>query len=58
MERTMREASDVRRVAAVVGATAAAVAILLLGRPVFFATTAQKVPAVQASKPQRAETET
>jgi hypothetical protein len=58
MERTMRDASDVRRVAAVVGATAAAVAISLPGKPVFFATTAQKVPTVQASKPQRAETKT
>jgi hypothetical protein len=54
----MRDASDVRRVAAVGGVTAAAVVVLLLGKPVFFSTTAQKVPSAQASKPQRAETET
>jgi hypothetical protein len=54
----MREANDVRRVAAIGGVTAAAVVMLLLGKPVFFATTAQKVLAEQAPKPQRAETET
>ena len=54
----MREASDVRRVAAIGGVTAAAVVMLLLGKPVFFETTAQKVPAAQATEPQRAETET
>jgi hypothetical protein len=56
----MREASDVRRVAAIGGVTAAAVVMLLLGngKPVFFPTTAQKVPAAQATEPQKAESET
>ena len=54
----MREASDVRRVAAIGGVTAAAVVMLVLGKPVFFDTTAQKVPAAQASEPRRVETET
>jgi hypothetical protein len=45
----MREASDVRRVAAIGGVTAAAVVMLVLGKPVFFDTTAQKVPAAQAT---------
>ena len=58
MERTMREASDVRRVAAIGGVTAAAVVMLVLGKPVFFDTTAQKVPAAQATEPRRVETET
>jgi hypothetical protein len=46
----MREASDVRRVAAIGGVTAAAVVMLVLGKPVFFDTTAQKVPAAQATE--------
>jgi hypothetical protein len=58
MERTMGEASDVRRVAAIGGVTAAAVVMLVLGKPVFFDTTAQKVPAAQATEPRRVETET
>jgi hypothetical protein len=45
-------------VAAIGGVTAAAVVMLLLGKPVFFATTASTVLAAQASEPQRAETET
>ena len=54
----MRDASDVRRVAAIGGVTAAAVVMLLLGKPVLFATTAPKVAVAQATEPRRAETET
>jgi hypothetical protein len=54
----MRDASDVRRVAAIGGVTAAAVVMLLLGKPVLFATTAPKVAAAQAPEPRRAATET
>jgi hypothetical protein len=55
----MRDASDVRRVAAIGGVTAAAVVMLLLGKPVLFATTAPKVAVAQAAtEPRRVETET
>jgi hypothetical protein len=54
----MRDASDVRRVAAIGGVTAAAVVMLLLGKPVFFATTAPKVAVAQATETKRAETKT
>jgi hypothetical protein len=51
MERTMREASDVRRVAAIAGVSAIAIVSVYP----FFAATAQKVPPAHATEPQRAQ---
>jgi hypothetical protein len=53
----MRDASDVRRVAAIAGVSAIAIVAVLTGKYPFFTATAQKAPAAQASKLQRAETE-
>jgi hypothetical protein len=58
MERTMREPSDVRRVAAIAGVAAIAIIAVLVGKQPFFAATAQKVPPAHASEPQGAQSET
>jgi hypothetical protein len=54
----MREASDVRRVAAIAGVSAIAIVAVLAGKYPFFAATAQKVPPAHATEPQRAQGET
>jgi hypothetical protein len=41
MERTMREPSDVRRVAAIAGVSAIAIVAVLVGKSTFFAANAQ-----------------
>jgi hypothetical protein len=54
----MREASDVRRVAAIAGVSTIAIVAVLVGKYPFFAATAQKVPPAHATEPQRAQGET
>ena len=54
----MREASDVRLVAAIAGVAAIAIVAVLVGKHPFFAATAQGVPPAHATEPQRAQGET
>jgi hypothetical protein len=54
----MRDASDVRRVAAIGGVTVIAIVAVLAGKYPFFAATATKVPPAHATEPQRAQGET
>jgi hypothetical protein len=58
MEWTMREASDIRRVAAIGGVAAVAIVALLVGKHPFFATTVPEVLPAHATEPQRAQGET
>jgi hypothetical protein len=54
----MREASDVRRVAAIAGVATVAIVALLVGKLPFFATTVQLAPASHATEPQTARGDT
>jgi hypothetical protein len=54
----MRNASDIRRVAAIAGVTVVAVVAVVAGKYPFFAATAQKVPPAHVTEPQRAQGET